>query len=136
MVKNENALIIFAHGASDPEWAAPFESIKKRILLTRPDLYVQLAYLERMPPNIESAVEEAVRAGAKTIAIIPFFLARGGHLKRDLPPKLNSLCQTYKNITFHLCAPLGESKTMLDTMADWAIDCSGLNKAGIIRKES
>ena len=122
------ALILFAHGASDPEWAEPFEKIRQRILLAHPDLYVELAYLERMMPTIESAVEQAIMAGAKKIAIVPFFLARGGHLKKDLPSRLNALQNTYQDIDINVCAPLGESETMLDKMASWAILCSGLDK--------
>ncbi|MDE3020882.1 MAG: CbiX/SirB N-terminal domain-containing protein [Pseudomonadota bacterium] len=129
-----NAIIIFAHGASDPEWAEPFESIRNRILLVHPDWHVALAFLERMSPSLETSVKQAVLAGAKTITIVPFFLARGGHLKKDLPPRLEALKNTYGNILINMCNPLGESESMLDAMANWAVQCSCLSENSLIRQ--
>jgi sirohydrochlorin cobaltochelatase len=48
----KHALILFAHGARDPEWALPFEKIRALVSSQRPDLVVELAYLELMTPRL------------------------------------------------------------------------------------
>ena len=44
-------LILFAHGARDAAWAAPFEAVAARARAQRPAWLVALAYLELMAPN-------------------------------------------------------------------------------------
>ena len=45
-------LILFAHGARDPRWAAPFEDMAARLRARRPALALRLAYLEFMAPDL------------------------------------------------------------------------------------
>ena len=41
-----HGIVLFAHGARDPEWARPFEAIRDRIRTARPECPIDLAYLE------------------------------------------------------------------------------------------
>ena len=38
------AVILFAHGARDPEWARPFERLRTALLALSPGLAVETAY--------------------------------------------------------------------------------------------
>ena len=49
-------LILFAHGARDAAWAAPFEAVAARIRTQRPQWRVVLAYLELMPPDLAALI--------------------------------------------------------------------------------
>ena len=48
---SSTAVILFAHGAREPEWAQPFESISDR--LRAAGMTVELAFLEVMSPSLE-----------------------------------------------------------------------------------
>src|SRR4029077_12445304 len=48
-----SAVILFAHGAREPEWAHPFEEVRDR--LRDEGLRVELAYLEAMKPDLNEA---------------------------------------------------------------------------------
>ena len=50
-----NGIVLFAHGARDPRWAAPFEAVALRVRAQRPDARVALAYLELMAPTLADA---------------------------------------------------------------------------------
>ena len=50
---SRSAVILFAHGAREPEWARPFESVRDR--LRSEGLRVEVAYLEIMTPSLEDA---------------------------------------------------------------------------------
>ena len=78
-------IVLFAHGARDPEWARPFERIRDRIRASRPECPIQLAYLDFMSPTLDEAVAALAEEGASSITVFPLFMAQGGHLKDDLP---------------------------------------------------
>jgi len=49
-------IVLFAHGARDPEWSRPFEAICARVRSSRPEYPIALAYLEMMSPTLEEAI--------------------------------------------------------------------------------
>ena len=110
-------LILFAHGARDPRWAEPFERLRHKVLRARPELRVQLAYLEQMRPNLDSAVDELVRAGCRAIRIAPVFLGQGGHVRDDLPVLVQSASSRHPDTSITLAEAVGESDAVLDAIA-------------------
>ena len=85
------ALILLGHGARDPDWAGPLMQVLATLRSTRPDLMTEAAFLEFMTPTLEDAVAALRANGASQITVVPVFLAQGGHLKRDLPARLDAL---------------------------------------------
>ncbi len=114
------ALLLFAHGSSDPAWAAPFERIREEIAARQPNIPVALAFLERMVPSFAEGIAVLVAAGANDITVAPLFLAPGGHVKKDLPA-LAREAETVHAISIRVLPSLGESPEMIDAIAQWAI---------------
>lgn len=112
-------LILFAHGARDPEWALPFEDIRARVSSRRPDLAVALAYLDIMSPRLDAAVDRMVAEGAADITVAPLFMAQGGHLKTDVPRLLGDAQRRHPGLGLHLLAPVGEVEAVLSAIAAW-----------------
>ncbi len=126
----ENAIILFAHGARDPEWAAPMRAVQMNIRQrVSTSVRVELAFLEFMAPDLNACVTEVVAAGAKQILILPMFIARGGHLKHELPAMIEQLRSTWPTVEFSLSGPVGEQPSVIDAMAEAAIVMSGVNLA-------
>ena len=73
-----DGLILFAHGARDPEWAAPVRRVQTAIRQRAPSLRVELAFLEFMAPDLAACGADLVAAGCRDIAILPMFIAQGG----------------------------------------------------------
>ena len=48
-------ILLFAHGARDPAWARPFETIAARMREAAGGRPVALAYLELMEPRLDAA---------------------------------------------------------------------------------
>ncbi|MEO8384680.1 MAG: CbiX/SirB N-terminal domain-containing protein [Betaproteobacteria bacterium] len=119
----KSALLLFAHGSSDPGWAAPFDKLKVEIQSRDPERIVELAYLERMQPSFEAAVATLQAHGVKAITIAPIFLAIGGHMRNDLP-KLIEETQLKTGIAFRVLPALGEVEMLLGAIADWVIDAA------------
>ncbi len=116
-----SSIILFAHGARDPEWAAPFRRIAARLRQARPNLPVQLAFLELMQPALADAVAGMAAEGITRITLVPLFLAQGGHLKEDLPRLLEDIRHSHPGITIDVTEAIGDSEVLSSAIADWAL---------------
>ena len=123
MVQNKtSALVLFAHGARDNEWSLPFQVIRDSVAGRRPDLSVELAFLELMKPSLADSVERLVRDGHTHVTIAPLFLAQGGHLKQDLPRLLQGLTARHPEAKILALPPIGEVAELLDAIAEWLVN--------------
>jgi sirohydrochlorin cobaltochelatase len=112
-----SAVVLFAHGAREPEWTLPFERLRER--LRAAGLRVELAYLGSTPPSLEQAVDELAAEGRELVTIVPMFLAQGGHLKTDLPMLVERIRARHPATELRVAAPLGEAPEVLDAMTAW-----------------
>jgi sirohydrochlorin cobaltochelatase len=117
-------IVLFAHGARDPEWARPFEAIRDGVRRSRPECPIALAYLEQMSPTLDEAIAALVEEGAPAITVFPLFMAQGGHLKRDLPRILDEIRAAHPHIPIALEAALGDVPEITAAIAGWVIDRS------------
>jgi sirohydrochlorin cobaltochelatase len=114
-----DGLLLFAHGARDPAWAKPFETVAERLRIARPGTPLALAYLEFMSPGIEAAADELAAAGCTRVHVLPLFLGTGGHVRRDIPPLLDRLRERHgSGIEWLLHAPLGEQEAVLHAITE------------------
>ena len=116
-----SGLVLFAHGARDPEWAEPFRAIAERVAATRPDLAVRLAFLEFQKPTLADAITELVTAGHQRIRIAPLFMAQGGHLKKDVPILLDDIRARHPALQLELLPAIGDVAELRDAIAHWLI---------------
>ena len=114
-------IVLFAHGARDPEWARPFEAIRDRLRTRRPELPVCLAFLEMMSPPIGEAIDALVAQGASSITVFPLFMAQGGHLKQDVPKLLEAVRSRHPGLPIALQAALGDVEEIRDFIAEWVL---------------
>jgi sirohydrochlorin cobaltochelatase len=114
-------IVLFAHGARDPEWARPFEEIRERVRVSRPEYPIALAYLEMMSPTLEEAVGTLIAEGASAITVFPLFMAQGGHLKQDLPRILDSIRASQPHVPISLESAIGEVPEILAAIAAWVL---------------
>lgn len=119
------ALILFAHGARDPEWAEPMRRVCAAVREQAPQMRVELAFLEFMQPDLRACAESLVADGVERILVLPMFIARGGHLKRDVPLLLEELRQRNPHVRFELAAAVGEAESVVQAMARHALALAG-----------
>lgn len=114
-----SAIVLFAHGARDAEWALPFEKIAALVRVQHPHTPVMLAFLELMQPSLQDAVDMLATQEVRYITLIPMFLARGGHLKQDLPRLIMSIQKRHPTMNLHLAPAIGEVDSVLKLLSDW-----------------
>ena len=116
------ALVLFAHGARDSQWSEPFHALQREVSNRRPDLTVELAFLELNQPALGDCIARLAGGGCRRITIAPLFLAQGGHLKKDLPRLLKDLGAKYPAADISVLPPIGEVTELLNAMAGWLAD--------------
>ena len=120
------AIILFAHGARDPEWANPLRRIQAVVRERMVEVPVELAFLEFIAPSLPESTAQLVARGARKIVVLTMFIAQGGHLKRQVPEMLDGLRLTYPEVQFSLGAAIGENDIVVQAMASAALQAAGL----------
>lgn len=120
-----DTVLLFGHGARDPQWAGPMQRIRARMLAAPNPPRVELAFLELMSPSLPEAIAAAVADGARHILVVPVFLAQGGHLKRDVPALVATAAAAHPGCRIELAGAVGEADAVIDAIAAYAERCRG-----------
>jgi sirohydrochlorin cobaltochelatase len=70
-----------------------------------------------MQPDLKEASARLVARGAESISVVPVFMAQGGHLKRDLPQRVEEARALHPRVRFTLQPAIGEAQAVIDAMA-------------------
>ncbi len=124
-----HALLLFAHGARDPAWARPFESIAAQMRAASPGTPITLAFLELMTPGLADAARALAEGGARRITVVPLFLGSGGHIRRDLPVLLEEARIALPGVSIEATPAIGESDLVTRALATAALALAGLTPA-------
>lgn len=96
------ALVIAAHGSTDPGFALVVADIAARVRAFRPSLRVRVGFLDHGPPHLADAVDDGC-------VVVPLFLASGYHVLVDLPAQAPSA---------RLATALGPDPRLAEALAD------------------
>ena len=119
---SRSGILLFAHGARDPAWAEPFETVADRLrerAVAAGD-EVAMAYLEFMSPPIAEAAAGLVKKGCERVTIVPLFLGAGGHVRKDLPMLVDDLRARYPYVRWNLAQAVGETDELIRAMVEAA----------------
>lgn len=78
------------------------------------------AFLEFANPDIHQGIERCAEMGASEIIVVPYFLAAGKHVTKDIPLELECARTRYPQISIETSQYLGEN----GAMAELIIQCS------------
>ena len=120
-MSHRTGLILFAHGARDPRWAAPFEAVAARVRAQRPGVPVRLAFLEFMTPTLPEAGAQLATLGCTELQVLPMFLGAGGHVRQDLPLLIAAVREAHPGLSVRLAPAVGELDSVTAAMADAAL---------------
>ncbi|ACY17762.1 sirohydrochlorin chelatase [Haliangium ochraceum] len=123
----DSAFLLIAHGSSDPSWAEPFRQLAQHS-------GAGLAFLDLAEPSIADAVDQAVAAGARTLRLLPLFMAVGKHVKRDIPAIVDELRARHPACAIELLPALGQDPAFWQTLRDFVAAQVASTSLGVTRK--
>lgn len=115
-------VIVLAHGSRDPLWRAPVESVARQIAHADPTVSVECAYLELCEPDLITAAQRLVAAGARRVRVLPVFFGMGKHAREDLPRLLRILRASHPQVCFEQLPSAGENPQLTALLARMALE--------------
>jgi sirohydrochlorin ferrochelatase len=120
----KTALVIMVHGSPNPESnqavLTAAEMIRRRGAFSQ----VEIGFLECNEPDIPTAIEKCISAGAEGIVASPYFLHTGNHVANDIPEILEAAQKKYPNIQFLMTNIVGSSEKVTDVLEQRANEVS------------
>ncbi len=116
----QSALIILDHGSREAAANALVVEIASRVKIRRPGLIVEPAHMELASPSLNEAVSACQNQGARSIAVLPYFLAPGRHTKETIPDQVAEISQLYPSLDIQIGEPLGCHDSLVDLLLERA----------------
>lgn len=116
-----DALLVLVHGS--PRSAANEQALGTVEAARRSGDFpiVEVGFLECASPSIEQGVEACIRAGARRVTAVPYFLHLGTHVVNDLPDAIIAAQERYPDVEFRMGEYLGASPLVSGMIRDHAM---------------
>ena len=121
LITPTRAIILFAHGSSNPTWREPFDAIADQVRAQAQDAKVELAFLEIMSPNVHEVVRDCAEQGIHHIRIVPLFFGVGKHVAEDLRELVEAVRAEFVEIELVIASAVGQSEVVREAMAKFAV---------------
>ncbi len=114
----ETAVLLIAHGSRHAPANQDLIEMAARIAGRNDYRIVEPAFLELAEPDIATGGGRCVELGATRVLMVPYFLAAGVHLLRDLTAARDDLSRRHPSVEFRLGPPLGPDPLLERLVAD------------------
>lgn len=112
-------LLIIAHGSRKQTSNDEVRVLTERIADKTTQQYdkVRCAFLELALPSMPDTIDQCITEGAREIIILPYFLAAGRHVVKDIPEQVTTVKQFNPDIKIYIAPHLGSMSEIADLMA-------------------
>ena len=113
-------LLIVAHGSRRAAANEEVQALTKTVASRSSERFerVDCAFLELADPSIQQGVDTLVESGAKSIMVLPYFLAQGAHVASDIPEAITECRQNHPDVDITIAPYLGSSSDLPALMLD------------------
>ena len=118
MSPERKALLIVDHGSRVPETNARLASLANEVARRRPEWIVAHAHMELSQPDVPSAIDALVEAGAAAVHVHLHFLSAGMHVQETIPELIEAARSRHDRIEITVGEPLGHDPRMADLVVD------------------
>ena len=125
-------LLVVAHGSRRTESNEEIKRLTARVASMAGSEFdrVECAYLELAEPLIPQAISSLAEAGATSVLVVPYFLARGAHVASDIPEQVGLAQDANPSLKIMVSDYLGASDEMASLIVDLANSAEQAKKAG------
>lgn len=117
-----NALLLVAHGSRRTESNEEIAALAAQMAARANGRFdiVEYAFLELATPSIPDGIEQCLQNGARSVSVLPYFLARGTHVVEDIPEQVAIKQKQYPDADIHITPYLGTVAELPDVLLDLA----------------
>lgn len=114
-------LILMAHGSPLASWHESVERLCAGLAVG--GRFVRSAYLPPATPQLADTVAQAAAAGLEHVVIVPYFLAEGLHVTRDIPDLVAAARARFPQLRLDLAASLDGHPALRTAILARAAEC-------------
>jgi len=111
-------ILLIGHGSSDSDARDAFVYIADSIRQTYRN--VGFCFLELDTPNIAGGIKQAMEKKPRVLILVPYFLHRGAHIKRDVKEEVGKALQEYNFSNVYMAKHLGVDSKIIDVIIERA----------------
>ena len=118
-------ILVIGHGSSDRSARTAFLHTVNKL---KPDFRsVTFCFLELDEPRIKNGIDKIISYKPSAIIIVPYFLHKGAHIKKDVLKDINSALENYnlENIQIYVTEHFGVDKKLADLVTERAKEAEG-----------
>lgn len=112
----EKNVILLGHGSKSKEAIDDFNFIVEAVKSKLGAKNVLGAHMELASPSLQDAVAQLYGLGERDVAIVPYFLYNGNHIKEDIPQIIDELKVQYPDLSIAFGRPIGKDISMADVI--------------------
>jgi len=112
------AILLVDHGSRRPDANAQLEALAEALRARLPERVVRIAHLEVAEPSVAQGFAACVAAGAREIAVHPWFLGPGRHTREDLPRRVEEARRQHPDVRVAISEPLGLHEKLVDVVIE------------------
>ena len=101
-MKTKPVLILLGHGSRARKTLGEMEELAAKLQGSSKEILVRTAFLTLLEPDLATAVQSAVEAGAGEIRVLPLFFFSGKHVMEDIPALFEALRRKHPKIKLTL----------------------------------
>lgn len=111
---SKTGIIILGHGSRLRKANKLLSRVARIIKKKKNFNTIEPSYLQFHRPDLSGSIRRVVGKGCKKIIIVPFFLFKGNHVKRDIPQAVKKAIDKYRDVKFVFTKSLGEDAKISD----------------------
>lgn len=100
-------ILLLGHGSRAPGASDAMETVASDLRARRPEQPILVCHMELCEPTLEETLDLCAETGCFQVAILPYFLHLGMHLKEDIPQILDAAREKHPQLVIRLCPPIG-----------------------------
>lgn len=110
------ALVALAHGSRDKRSAETVKALVAEVKAQRPDLRIEVAFLDLAKPSFQTVVDRLAKAGFEEIVVVPLLLTEAYHAKVDVPEAIAQASERHPGVRIHGTRILGMEAAFLEVL--------------------
>lgn len=116
-MKAKKTVLIVSHGSRETSANREFVRLVGKFRARHKGWKVGYAYLDVVGPTIHQGLAHLIHGMEKgTIEVLPYFLFRARHVKKDIPEILKAFQKEHPRVSLRLSKPLGLDPRLLDIL--------------------
>ena len=116
-------VLIVGHGSRRKETEFILESVVEMAKKKISEMPMEIAYMEFSERTIPAGLDSLITQGVDEIAVVPYFLYDGIHIREDIPEALEEYKSEHPGIKIKMGKPLGEDERLAAILTDRIRQC-------------